>query len=215
MHRTPIRLTRLALVGAVLATSLVVAVPGANAACHIAGFVESEVEVATDAGSVTLTVELQGRQPPCEGTVDWATEDGTATAGSDYEAGSGTLTFVAEDDRVEEITVAILDGASAGDFSVVLSNPSGSIAGTGAAATVTITADGEPTEPAATGQATTPADEPTDGATDTPATEQPTTTADDGDGARFPWIPLLAVVIVLGLLVGWYIARRTPAGPED
>lgn len=210
MPRVTIRPGRVLIVGALLAASLVLAVPRASAACHIAGFVESEVEVTADAGSVTLTVELQGRQPPCEGTVDWATEDGTATAGSDYEAGSGTLTFVAEDDRVEDITITILDGASAGDFSVVLSNPSGSISGTGGAATVTITAADAATEPA-TEVATTPADDPTDAPTEAPTPGVPTT---EDDGARFPWIPLLAVVIVLGLLVGWYIARRTPPHPE-
>lgn len=211
MPRRPLRPAHILLVGALLATNLVLAAPGALAACHIAGFVESEVQVAADAGSVTLTVELQGRQPSCEGTVDWATEDGTATAGSDYEAGSGTLTFVAEDDRTEDITITILDGASAGDFSVVLSNPSGSISGTGGAATVTITAADAATEPA-TEVATTPADDPSVAPTEAPTPGVPTT--DDG-GARFPWIPLLAVVIVLGLLVGWYIARRTPTRPVD
>lgn len=207
MPRRPLRPAHVLLVGALLATNLVLAAPRALAACHIAGFVESEVQVAADAGIVTLTVELQGRQPSCEGTVDWATEDGTATAGSDYEAGSGTLTFVAEDDRTEDITITILDGASAGDFSVVLSNPSGSISGTGGAATVTITA-----ADAATESATTPADDPSVAPTEAPTPGVPTT--DDG-GARFPWIPLLAVVIVLGLLVGWYIARRTPTRPVD
>lgn len=211
MPRRPLRPAHVLLVGALLATNLVLAAPGALAACHIAGFVESEVQVAADAGSVTLTVELQGRQPSCEGTVDWATEDGTATAGSDYEAGSGTLTFVAEDDRTEDITITILDGASAGDFSVVLSNPSGSISGTGGAATVTITAAGAATDPA-TDVATTPADDPSVAPTEAPTPGVPTT--DDG-AARFPWIPLLAVVIVLGLLVGWYIARRTPTRPVD
>lgn len=212
MPRPTIRAGHALLVGALLVTNLVLAVPSASAACHIAGFVESDVQVDAGAGSVTLTVELQGRQPACEGTVDWATEDGTATAGSDYEAGSGTLTFVANDDRTEDIAITILDGASTGDFSVVLSNPSGSISGTGSAASVTITAADEATEPA-TEVATTPAEIPTDEATEAPTSDEPTTTADDE--ATFPWVPILAVVIVLGLLVGWYIARRTPPHPAD
>lgn len=220
MQRQRKRLGHAAAVATMLATSLLVTVPGAHAACHIAGFVESTVDVAADAGAVTLTVELQGRQPSCEGTVDWATEDGTAAAGTDYEAASGTLTFVAEDDRVEDITVTILDGASAGDFRVALSNPTGSISGTGDPATVTITSAADPTDPPVTDDATTPGDDPTDGpttdeATEAPVTDDPTTAADDGDGADFPWVPLLAVVVVLGLLVGWYIARRTPTDRAD
>lgn len=221
MHRQRICLGRAALVTAVLAASLLPAAPPAHAACHIAGFVDPTVEVGADAGSVTLTVELQGGQPSCEGTVDWATEDGTATAGTDYEAGSGTLTFVAEDDRVEDITIAILDGATAGDFRVVLSSPTGSITGTGDPATVTITGGAEPTEvtePATDQTTAPPADDPTttpatDGAA--PVTDAPTTAADDADGASFPWVPLLAVVLVLGLLVAWYIARRTPTNGAD
>jgi hypothetical protein len=37
-------------------------------------------------------VELNGR-PVKQVTVQWSTSDGTATAGSDYQAASGTLTF--------------------------------------------------------------------------------------------------------------------------
>ena len=57
-------------------------------------------------------------------TVDWATSDGTATAGTDYTAGSGTLTFVAGE------TGKTFDVAVSGDtvdeddetFTVTLSN---------------------------------------------------------------------------------------------
>lgn len=206
MHRPRIHLVRLALVTTMSTTSLLLAIPGAQAACHIAGFVESSVEIGADESSVTLTVELQGRQPSCEGTVDWATEDGSAIAGTDYEADSGTLTFVAEDDRVEDITITILEGASAGDFQVVLSNATGSISGTASPATVTITSDATPTEPAATDDTTTSGDE-----TTPPITDDPTEAGDEPDeGTSLPWIPILVVVIVLALLVGWYIARRTP-----
>ena len=60
-------------------------------------------------------------------TVDYATSDGTATAGDDYTAASGTLTFAA---GVLEQTIevaALTDRAEEGDetFTVSLSNPSG------------------------------------------------------------------------------------------
>ena len=214
MPRSPIRPVNVLLVGALLASNLVLAVPGANAACHIAGFVEDQIKVDTnESRSVTLRVELQGRVESCEGTVDWATEDGTAKAGTDYLAASGTLTFVAGDDRIEDITIEIIQSGG-GDFQVVLSNPTGSITGTGDPATVSIVVDDiqVQSEPRGVSEP-----EPTDDAT-TPAATEPTTTTDTADaasdGAGFPWIPLLAVVIVLGLLVGWYIARRTPTHPE-
>ncbi len=60
-------------------------------------------------------------------TVDYATSDGTAAAGDDYTAASGTLTF-APGELEQTIEVAALaDRAEEGDetFAVTLSNPSG------------------------------------------------------------------------------------------
>src|SRR5262249_44659936 len=62
-----------------------------------------------------------------EETVDFATSDGTAMAGSDYSAVSGTLTF-ATGEAEKIIEIPILSGTNAhdlGTFDVVLSNPSG------------------------------------------------------------------------------------------
>ena len=59
-------------------------------------------------------------------TVDWAVDDGSATAGDDYTDGSGTLTF-APGDTTKTVTVATLqDTVPEGDeaFTVTLSNPS-------------------------------------------------------------------------------------------
>lgn len=188
-----------ALAGLLQATLL--AAPAA-AACHIAAFSPSSVEVEETAGEVTLTVVLQGGQPSCEGTVDYATEDGTATAGGDYESASGTLTFTQGDDREEDITIVLLtDDASEGseDFQVVLTNPTGSISGTGDPATVTITEGGDADEPT-----TEPTDEP---ATDEPATDEPAPDVPTGEPEpvedEFPWVP---VVIVLLILVGGGVA---------
>ena len=60
-------------------------------------------------------------------TVSWTTRDGTAVAGSDYTAASGTLTIPAET-READITVTLLTDQTAErdeTFSVVLSNASG------------------------------------------------------------------------------------------
>jgi aryl-phospho-beta-D-glucosidase BglC (GH1 family)/ribosomal protein L35AE/L33A len=69
-------------------------------------------------------------------TVKYATADGTATAGKDYNAASGTLTFAAGETS-KTITVAVRGDTlaeSAETFSVLLSSPTGATitAGTGA-----------------------------------------------------------------------------------
>ena len=78
-------------------------------------------------------------------TVDWATSDGTAEAGTDYTAGNGTLTFDAGDSsRTVSVTVAG-DNVDEPDetFTVTLSGESGAILGDGTA-TGTITDDDDP-----------------------------------------------------------------------
>ena len=79
-------------------------------------------------------------------TVDYATADGTAVAGSDYAASSGTLTFAPGESKAA-VAVAVLDDAAAEfqeTFSLTLSNPSG--AGLAdATATGTVTDDDAPT----------------------------------------------------------------------
>lgn len=143
----------------------------AHAACHVADFVESEVEASESTGVVSLVVELQGRVGSCAGTVDVATVDGTAVAGEDYEPVTQTLTFEENDDRVETVDITILadDEADGGEtFTVELSNPTGDISGTSGPATVTITDDSGGGDDA-----------------DDPATEPATDTdtdAGDGDG---------------------------------
>lgn len=67
-------------------------------------------------------------------TVDYATMDGTATAGQDYVAQNGTLTF-APGVTTQEINIQVLDDSvveSQEAFTVVLSNPTGgAMIGTG------------------------------------------------------------------------------------
>ena len=79
---------------------------------------------AEDAGEMVFTVELSA--PSAQSVeVDYATSDGTATAGEDYTAAAGSLTFMPGD--VEQ-TISVLlqeDGIHEGDesFSLTLSNP--------------------------------------------------------------------------------------------
>ena len=81
-----------------------------------------------DSGSTTLefTVTLD---PAATGevTVDWATADGTATAGTDYTSGNGSLTFgTGETGKTVTVTVAGDDVDEPNEtFTVALSNVSG------------------------------------------------------------------------------------------
>jgi len=75
-------------------------------------------------------------------TVDYSTVDGTASAGSDYTAASGTLTF-APGETAKTVPVPIGDDATAElaeRFTLSLSNPSNAVAATGTG-TVTIGAN--------------------------------------------------------------------------
>ena len=79
-------------------------------------------------------------------TVAYETADGSATAGADYTAANGTLTFRAGT-TTATISVAILDdtdGEEAETFTVTLSSPNGATL-SGASATGTIADDGDTT----------------------------------------------------------------------
>ena len=78
-------------------------------------------------GAVIFTVSLSsaGAEPV---TVRYATENGTATAGSDYEAASGTLTFPAGSSPERAVTITVYDDVTAEPeetFTVRLSEPRG------------------------------------------------------------------------------------------
>ena len=83
---------------------------------------------ATEGDDATLdfTVTLHPAAA-AEVTVDYATQDGTATAGSDYTSTSGTLTFAAGD-TTKTVSVPITDDTADDDgetFKLALSNVSG------------------------------------------------------------------------------------------
>lgn len=191
--------------GAVAAMWLIVTAGPAMAACHVAAFVESEVEVAASDAVASLFVELQGRQSSCSGTVDVATVDGTAAAGEDYEVVTQTLTFEEGDDRVEPVEIPIIagDGVDGGEtFTVELSNPTGSIGNTGGPATVTITdADGSEADPTESESAQ---DEPADeGQEDGEAAD-----AEEPEDAGGDLGIIIAVVAAIAIGVGAFVVLR-------
>src|SRR5262249_47424866 len=82
--------------------------------------------VAENGGSITLTVPRAGGSDGVV-SVAYATGGGTATAGSDYTAASGTLTF-ANGQTTQTVTVPILDDTlfeGAETFNITLTSPTG------------------------------------------------------------------------------------------
>jgi Calx-beta domain len=95
--------------------------------------------VEEDAGKAILTVTRQGANSGTA-TVAYATADGSAKAGKDYTAKSGTVTF-GPGETTKRIEIAVsADKAKEGDetYSVALSNASGAALGAPRTATVTI-----------------------------------------------------------------------------
>lgn len=88
------------------------------------GFTASATSVNQSAGAATLSVTRTGGMKGAV-SVNYATADGTAKAGTDYTAESGTLTFANNDQTPKTITVPITqEGADATEaFSVNLSSP--------------------------------------------------------------------------------------------
>lgn len=97
--------------------------------------------VGEDDGTGTITVRRDISSAGAV-SVDWATGNGTATAGSDYTGDSGTVFFADGDMADKTFTVSITDDAvpeGAENFTITLSNPTGGASiGAGSTATVTI-----------------------------------------------------------------------------
>ena len=105
-------------------------------------FVVTDVSGAEGGGSLSLSVLLTNANGSSV-SVDYATADGTALAGSDYTAKSGTLTFT-PGQTLKTVAVTMLDDALAEDdetFSLNLANATGGIAIADAAGLGTIQND--------------------------------------------------------------------------
>jgi hypothetical protein len=109
-------------------------------------FSQGQYQVNEGDGTAVLTVLRSGNISAAV-TVDFATSNNTATAGSDYTATNGTLSFAANETS-KNIVVPIIDDAAdetSETFNVTLSNPtSGAILGSPSQATVVIN-DNDPT----------------------------------------------------------------------
>lgn len=105
----------------------------------------SPATYAVDEGDTVMQVTVT-RTGGTDGaaSVSYATSDATATAGSDYTATSGTLSWASGDGAAKTISVAVLEDAtveSAETITVTLSAATGATLGTPAAATITINDD--------------------------------------------------------------------------
>ena len=95
--------------------------------------------------SMAFTVTLDAAAAEAV-TVDYATADGTATAGEDYTAASGTLTFAAGE-RSKTVSVAVLDDVldeGRETFRFTLSNAQGAVIEDGEATGTIINSDAMP-----------------------------------------------------------------------
>ena len=108
-------------------------------------FSSSSRTVDEDSSTVSLTVALSGASGQAM-TVDYATADGTAKAGSDYTATSGMLTF-RSGEKSKTVSISITNDSideNNETFTVSLSDPSGAMLGSADEATVTIIDDDPP-----------------------------------------------------------------------
>lgn len=109
------------------------------------GFAPSSFTVGEAVGSVTLTLKRYGSSAGAV-SIDYTTTAGTATAGEDYTATSGTISWADGDATDKTISVSVTQDTaieSLEKFQVTLSNPVGHITAAGSA-TIAITDDDTP-----------------------------------------------------------------------
>jgi Calx-beta domain len=128
------RITSLSLraVGTIVAAAIVVLglpTPPASAAPldHVAITASTPSQVEGNSGTTAVTFAIAYTGPPKAFSIDWATADGTATAGSDYVAANGTMSFSGvPSDRTKTATV-LINGDTVAEpnetFTVTISTP--------------------------------------------------------------------------------------------
>ena len=130
--------------GTIADTSTQVDVTGNTPAKSTPGLFVKNAVVDTSVGTVEVPVVLGGPSGAALGapvTVNYSTVDGSAQAGTDYTAESGTLNFKAGE-TAQNIAVPITDrNAATRSFSVVLSSPSSNATIATGTGTVTIEAN--------------------------------------------------------------------------
>jgi hypothetical protein len=120
--------------------------PVAHPSLPSVAFSDSVFSVGEADGSATITVTLSAASEPTV-TVDYATSDGTAKAGSDYRTTIGTITFATDETSGSIDVPTINDMLYEGDETVLLtlSDPNNATLGTPITATLTIVDDDPPT----------------------------------------------------------------------
>ena len=111
-------------------------------------FSAAAYSVAENAGTATITATRTGGSTGAVG-VSYATSNGSATAGNDYAAASGTLSWANGDSANKTFTVMIANDSSvegAETVNLTLSNPTGG-ATLGSPATATLTINDDDTAP--------------------------------------------------------------------
>ncbi|HUN71746.1 MAG TPA: Calx-beta domain-containing protein [Steroidobacteraceae bacterium] len=104
---------------------------------------QANYSVDQGAGSVTVVVDRASGSSGAI-SVNYATADGTAVAGTDYTATTGTLTWADGDTTAQSFTVPVSSATAFSGtktFTVALSGATGATVGTPATATVTISGD--------------------------------------------------------------------------
>jgi len=107
----------------------------------------STYSVSQDAGFVTITVQRSSDSNTFDGSisVNYSTSDGTAVAGTNYAATSGTLTWASGNSTAQTVAVPIVNASASSNltFNFALANPSGGASLISpSSAVVTITASG-------------------------------------------------------------------------
>lgn len=106
-------------------------------------FAQPNYAVTESTGRITVTVSRSGGSQG-QATVDYATQAGQATAGSDFDAASGTLTWADGESGARTIEVMIVNDAtqeSQESFSLALSNTQGAAMGSPSSTTIDISDD--------------------------------------------------------------------------
>jgi hypothetical protein len=113
------------------------------------GFIGTSTQTRESAGSFVVRVQRTGGYAGAV-SIQYATRDGTALAGSDYTATNGTLDWPAGETTERFFNVAVsTDGQSEGDetFSILLANPGGNAAIEGSDAFAVTLANDAPAVP--------------------------------------------------------------------
>lgn len=114
-----------------------------------AQFTVSNVDTAEGSTAILTVSRTGGSSGPL--TVNYATSNGTATAGQDFTAASGAITFADGDTAPQSISIPILDDAVAEGAETFTVTLTGANVGTPASAAVTITSNDQHDIPALDG----------------------------------------------------------------